>query len=318
MKKPVKIALWALAGLVVLIVAAVLAIPLWLGPTAAAVARKVVPMYTGCDFKIERISLNPYSGKFDIVEAHLANPNGYDAPEAFSVATVHVDVAVCSLLTDTIHVRDIEIDAPYVSYVFDDAGSNNFERIAAYAQSKLGASEKKEEAKPEEKKPEAEKKEGAGKKVIIDRLAINGVKVKYRMLTLPIPVPTLTDIGKDSGGATFSEVVGTVWGKIQGSFTSIGSGLGSAASALGEGATNALKGATGLLNSGKDGVADGAKAVTDSVKNLGGGAADAAKSVTDSVKNVGGDAAKSVSEGAKAVTEGAAGALKKVGNLFGK
>ena len=297
MKKPVKIALWALAGLVVLIVAAVLAIPLWLGPTAAAVARKVVPMYTGCDFKIERISLNPFSGKFDIVEAHLSNPNGYDAPEAFSVSTVHVDVVVGSLFTDTIHVRDITIENPYVSYVFDDAGSNNFERIAAYAKGKLGITEKSEdEKKAEEKKAEEKKSEDSGKKIIIDRLAINGTKVKYRMLTLPIPVPTLTDIGKESNGTTFTEAVNSVWEKMQGSFASIGSGLGSAASALGDGATNALKGAASLLSGGKDGAADGAKAVSE-------GAKDAAKAVTEGVKNVG---------------DGAKDALKKVGNLFGK
>ena len=98
------------------------------------------------------------------------------------------------------------------------------------------------------------------------------------MLTLPIPVPTLTDIGKKSNGATFSEAVNSVWEKMQGSFTSIGSGLGSAASALGDGATNALKGAANLLGSGKDGAAGGAKAVSDGAKD----------------------------------------ALKKVGNLFGK
>ena len=268
MKKIVKIALAILAGIVALVLIAVLSIPLWLGPTAAAVARKAVPMYTGCDFKIERISLNPFSGKFDIVEAHLSNPNGYDAPEAFSVSTVHVDVVVGSLLSDTIHVRDITIENPYVSYVFDDAGSNNFERIAAYAKNKLGASEKKDEEKPEAPKADEKKDEGPGKKVIIDRLAINGTKVKYRMLTLPIPLPTLTDIGKESNGATFSEVVGSVWGKIQESFSSVGSGLGSAASALGDGATNALKGAANLLNSGKDGAAEGAKDALKKVGNL--------------------------------------------------
>lgn len=278
MKKPVKIALAVLIGIVALVLIAVLSIPLWFGPTAAAVARKAVPLYTGCDFKIERISLNPFSGKFDIVEAHLSNPNGYDAPEAFSVSTVHVDVVVGSLLSDTIHIRDITIENPYVSYVFDDAGSNNFERIVAYAKGKLGISEKQDAETADEKKTEEKKDEGAGKKVIIDRLAINGTKVKYRMLTLPVPVPTLTDIGKKSNGATFSEAVNSVWEKMQGSFTSIGSGLGSAASALGDGATNALKGAANLLGSGKDGAAGGAKAVSDGAKD----------------------------------------ALKKVGNLFGK
>ena len=290
MKKPMKIVLCLLGGILVLALLAIVSLPLWVGPVAAGAARSVVPSLTGCDFKLERISLNPFSGKFRLVEAHLANPKGYDTPDAFSVGEVRVDVEVASLLTDTIHFRDISIDRPFVSYVFDEAGSNNFDRIMASVQQKLGPSEKKEAKKEEEKK--------GGKKVIIDRLSIDGTKVKYRFLTLPIPVPTLTNIGKDSGGATPEEVRETVWSKIKDSFSSVGSGIGSAAGALGKGATNALKGAADLFKG--DAVKDGAKATTKALD-------DGAKAAT-----------KALDDGAKAVGDGAKDALKKVGNLFGK
>ena len=286
MKKLTKIALLVPAGLLALVVLLMLTLPLWLGPTAASVARSVVPSYTGCAFKLESLSLNPFTGKFRLVEAHLANPKGYDAPEAFGVGSVSVDLDVGSLLTDTIHVRDISIEKPFVSYVFDGEGSNNFARIAAAAQAKLGPSEEKTEEKKEE--PEAKGK----KKFRIDRLSINGTVVQYRMIKLPIPVPTLTDIGKDSGGATAEEVRDSVWAKIKDSFSGLGAGLSSAANLLGDGATNALKGAAGLL--GKDGAP--AKA-----------ADDAAKAATEALD-----------KGAKAVGDGAKDALKKVGGLLGK
>lgn len=300
MKKPMKIVLCVLGGILALALLAIVTLPLWVGPAAAGAARGVVPALTGCDFKLERISLNPFSGKFRLVEAHLANPKGYDTPDAFSVGEVRVDVEVASLLTDTIHFRDISIDRPFVSYVFDEAGSNNFDRIMAAVQQKVGTSEKKE-TKKEEKK--------GGKKVMIDRLSIDGTKVKYRFLTLPIPVPTLTNIGKDSGGATPEEVRETVWSKIKDSFSSVGSGIGSAADALGKGATNALKGAADLLKA--DAVKDGAKATT---KALDDGAKATAKALDDSAKA----ATKALDDGAKAVGDGAKDALKKVGNLFGK
>ena len=296
MKKPIKIALMVLAGILALLVVALLACPLWIGPTAASVARSVVPSLTGCEFKVESISLNPYTGKFRLVDAHLANPKGYDTQDAFSVGTVSVELDVGSLLSDTIHVRDISIDKPFVSYVFDEAGSNNFARIAAAVAEKTGGSEKKEEKAGEEKK-------GKGKKVVIDRLSIDGTKVKYRMITLPIPVPTLTNIGKESGGATPEEVRDTVWDKIKDSFSSIGTGLGSAANALGEGATNALKGAANLLGGGADGAKDAKKAVEDGAK--------AAKKAAE-------DGAKAVTDGAKAVGDGAKDAVKKLGGLLGK
>lgn len=285
MNKLVKILLLTLLGILALAVLLVLAMPLWLGPVAASVTRSLVPSYTGCEFKVERISLNPFTGKFRLVEAHLANPKGYDAPDAFSVGSVSVDLDVGSLLTDTVHVRDISIEKPYVSYVFDGEGSNNFARIAAAAQAKIG---------PSEEKPESEAKkadEKPGKKFRIDRLSINGTKVRYRMITLPIPVPTLTDIGKDSGGATAEEVRDSVWAKIKDSFSSIGAGLSSAAGMLGDGATNALKGAANLL--GKDGAAGSATKALDK-------------------------GAKAIGDGAKAVGDSAKGALKKVGDLLGK
>ena len=288
MNKLVKILLLALVGILALAVLLILALPLWLGPTAASVARSVVPSFTGCAFKLESISLNPFTGKFRLVEAHLSNPKGYDAPEAFSVGSVSVDLDVGSLFTDTIHVRDISIEKPFVSYVFDGEGSNNFARIASAAQAKLGPSEKSEEEKPEQKQ------EGK-KKFRIDRLSIDGTVVQYRMIKLPIPVPTLTDIGKESGGATAEEVRDSVWSKIKDSFSGIGAGITSAASMLGDGATNALKGAAGLL--GKDGAAGSATKALDK----------GAKAATEALD-----------KGAKAVGDGAKDALKKVGGLLGK
>lgn len=280
-KKILIISLISLGGVLAFLLLILLISPLWLGPVAASVARSVVPKMTGCEFKLDSISLNPYSGKLTILDAHLLNPPGYDAPEAFSVATVRVDVAVGSLFSDTIHVRDIQIDAPYVSYVFDDAGTNNFARMAAHAAANGDAAETKPE--PESAEPAAGQE--GGKKLVIDRLSINGTKIRYRKLTMPIPLPTLTDIGKESGGATFKETCDAIWVRIKDSMSPLGDGL------------TAVTGT----------VTDGAKVVGDAV-------GDGAKAVGDAV----GDGAKAVTDGAKAVGEGAKDALKKVGNLFGK
>ena len=286
MKKPVKVVLWTVGGLVAFLVLLVVALPLWIGPVVTSVANAIVPGYTGTDFKLEGFSLNPYSGKLRVTGVKLSNPKGYDEPMAVSVDSIAVDLDPASLFSKKIHIYDITIESPFVSYVFDAAGSNNFERIAANAAAKSGPKDEKAEEKPEAKD---EKKDG--KKVQIDRLAINGTVVKYRMIKLPIPIPTLKDIGKDDEGASAEQVEETVWNSIKDKFTSVGGALSSAAGSLGEGATNLLKGATESLS----------------------GAGDAASKTADTVK----DGAKTVTDGAKAVSEGAKNFLKGAGGLLG-
>lgn len=323
MKKAFKVVLWILGSLVAVALFAALTLPLWIGPVATSVAESVVPGYTGTDFRLERFELNPFTGKLRLVNARLSNPDGYDDQVAFSVSTVSVHVAVSSLFSKTIHVHDISIDSPYVSYVFDKAGSNNFERIAAVA-AKGGGAEASADAK--NGKDKASDSSGSKTKVIIDRLAISGTKVKYRMITLPIPLPVFTDIGKETNGASFEEVVATVWATIEKTFTGLASGIGAAANVLGEKTAETMKNVTNALGTAADGVGEGVgKAVKGGTDSVGKAVKDSASAVGTGVGStvkggarVVGDGVKAVGDGVKAVGDGAKGALKKVGSLFGK
>ncbi len=329
MKKAVKILAWTLLGLLVLVLALVLTIPLWLGPTVATVANKVTPGYTGTRFSLENVNLNPYSGKFSLGPLRLGNPEGYPVPEAFSVALLSVDVEMTSLFSDTIHIRDITIDAPYASYVSLN-GTNNFEWIGAHVSEKLGPSEDKAE----------DDKSSSKKKVVIDKLTISNTRVKLSVMPeMPIPTIVLSGIGKDKGGASWSEVGKMISDAVLQSSASLGAGLNSALGALGKGAgdimgnaTNVLGGAAGLLGGAATNAMDGvSKTLDGATKSLG----DAAKSIGNlggilggskekGVKEQGNDAGgvigagKSVGNGAldagKAVGNGALDAGKAVGN----
>ena len=344
MKKPVKVLLWIVGILVVLVVLLVASLPFLLGPTVRTVATSVVPQITGCEFKMESCSINPFSGRLRIAGFALKNPKGYDEPDAVSFESLGVDLDVASLATKKIHVYDISLEKPFVSYVFDKEGTNNFDRILAAVQSKMAKGEKPEAKKDEAKKGEA----GETPKVLIDRISINGTKVKYRMITLPIPVPTLTKIGygkddekpEDAKGASFGEAADQVWGSVKDKFTSVGGALGNAAGAVTDGAANALKGAANLVGVGEGSAVGNAaakttEAATEAAKKTTEAAAEAAKKTTDAAAAVAtktADAAKetaakaadtaakaaeattgAVKDGAKAVGEG----LKKL-NPFGK
>lgn len=338
MKKALKILAWILLGILALVLVLVLAIPLWLGPTVASVANKIAPEYTGTSFTLEKVGINPYSGKYKLGPLVLGNPKGYSVPVAFAVSNVLVDVEMSSLFTDTIHIREITIENPYASYISEN-GTNNFEWIAAHAQSKLPP---KEEEEKEEKGPK--------KKVIIDVLTISGTHVKYSIMPeIPIPTITIKDIGKEKGGASWEEAGKAIMDNVMKAGSSLGKGITSAlggASELISGATtNVLEGASKALDSASDliggattNVLDGAtKALGDATKKLGniggllGGSEDgkaekpaadkpAGSGVIDAGKSVGNgalDAGKSVGNGAldagKAVGKGAIDAGKALG-----
>lgn len=342
MKKAMKILLWTIAGILALVLVLVLTIPLWLGSTVTAVANKVAPDYTGTPFTLDGVSINPYTGKYRVTKLNLGNPQGYSVPTAFSVSNVFVDVEMSSLFSDTIHIREITINDTYVSYVSNE-GTNNFEWIGAHVQEKLGPQEEKAEPKEEEKE-----EKGEGKKVVIDKLTIAGTRIKLKIMPeMPIPTITLTDIGKDKGGATWEDVGKAISDAVMKAMSTIGDGLTSALGALGDGASSVVGGATNLLGSAtgaltgattnvlggaSDAIGGATKAVGDTAKKLGGlfGGSDddkssetnkpAAKEAADAAKSAGQsviDAGKSLGDGAvetgKSIGEG----LKNL-NPFGK
>ena len=194
---------------------------------------------------------------------------------------MRVDVAVGSLFSSTVHVREIAIEGPFVGY-FSANGTNNFAAILANVEAKMGPSEKTPTG--------AEGKEGAGKKVIIDRFRLAGTRVNLGMLPLAIPTIELTDIGKDTGGATFKEVCDAVWANLAKFVT----GVGNIASELLKGTGKA---ATGLVQG-------AGETATGLVQGAGETATGLVKGVADGVGTVSGKTTEALSKGVKDAAEG--------------
>ena len=186
MKKLLKI----IGILALLLLVVLLLCPMWLGPVAGLVANSVVPGITGTDFNVEKIRINPYTGSLRVEKLRLANPKGYDAEDAVALDLLSVKIAPMSLMKDTIVVNDVTLENPYVSYLNKD-GTNNFDQIIANV---TAGKKEKEEEKVEEVKEEVE-----GKKVIVEHLAITGTRVRYEMITLPVPNIVLSGLGTMEG-----------------------------------------------------------------------------------------------------------------------
>ena len=315
MKKVFKIIVWTVGISLALILLLLLLSPFWLGQTAGMVANAVVPGITGTDFNVEKIRINPYTGTLRVEKLRLANPKGYDAEDAVALDLLFVKLSPCSVIESTIKIQEVTLENPYVSYL-DANNTNNFEAILANVNA--GAEEEEPKAEEKEEKPE----EGEGKKVVIDRLSISGTRVRYGMITLPIPTIVLTGLGASQGGVTFESVGLEIWEKIKGSFTSVGGAIGGALKSLGDGATDLLGNITS--NDVSKAASEGAKKAMD---NVGEGAKATANAVGEGTKatvNAVGEGTKAtvnaVGYGAKAaadtVSEGTKKATEAIGNLF--
>ena len=184
-RRIVKWFLWLLGGLFAFVLLAVLTLPLWISPVGTSLANMLVPKFTDTAFNIDRLNLNPYTGKLLVSGVKLANPDGYAEGNAFTLGSLNADVEVASLLSDTIHVRDVTVDAPFASYVFDAAGSNNFDRIIATVNEKLGSKKEKKEEKSETK-------------VVVDRVTVKNVRVVVSTGVFELESLTLSDFGKET------------------------------------------------------------------------------------------------------------------------
>ena len=286
--KTIKYIAFAVGAVVALALLRVLTLPLWLGPVVKPAVRVAVPRFTGTTFELGHLYLNPYTGRLEVGGLVVGNPKGYDEPVALSLSNLVFDAAMTTLCDEYVHVEEVSVDGLFASYL--GGGEHGVDNFTQIQYNLAGSKEKYEESK---KKSELEKAEAeaaeeveetvtefAMRKFVIDRLTVRNVRIKYGFLTIPVPVDiVLTDIGKDSGGATISEVCEQVWqailkstGAVNDSIKALGSFLGDGASkttdVLGDGA----KKTTDVLGDGAkktmDAVDEGAKKTTEAVKKL--------------------------------------------------
>jgi uncharacterized protein involved in outer membrane biogenesis len=270
--------------LLALIVVVILVANFFLGDLVKKVAEKVGPTVVGVPLTLEKAEFRLLRGHVSLKGFALGNPEGFKTDKAIGVGEVTVDIKPASLLSDTIVIKRIYVNAPEINYELGLGTSNIGKIMDGLSRGKEGEPEKKEE------KPAA-KTEG-GKKVVIEDLLIEGGMIKIAAkiaggVGAPVPLPPvhLTNVGKEEGGASVADVVGKVFGEV---FSAIG---------------GVVSGVGGLA---VDGVEGAGKLAVSGAEAAGGAAVEGAEAV-------GGAAA----EGAKAVGDAAGKVMKGIGGLLG-
>ena len=306
MKKILKFLFIAVGAVLALALLLVLTLPLWLGPIARPCAVPAVASLTGGDFKLDKLYLNPYTGRLEVGGLLVGNPKGYDEPVAVALSNLVLDVAMTTLCSKYVHVEEVTVDGFFASYVSGgEYGVDNFTQIQyniaggkeKYEANKAAAEAAKAKAAPEPE--ETDEDDVSKKKLVIDLLTIRNVRVKMGFVTIPVPVDiVLKDLGKETDGMTIGEILDAVWKSIMKSATAVGDGMTALGGLIGDGAGKAAEGASKAMGA----VGEGAGKAMDAVGSGAGKAADAvsdtAGKAMDAVGNSAGKAADAVSDGA--------------------
>lgn len=195
-------------GILVLIVAGVVALYLSMNRVIRSAVVTYGPQATKSEIRLGGVHVSPFSGKVTLSNLVVGNPQGFKTPSAFELGAMRVSLDPMSLLSDKIAIHEIVITAPEITYELGPGGSN-----IVGLQKNVGQFTGAGAATAGTKSPQTQ---GGGKRVTIDRLRVENAKVrvsaavlKGESVTVPLPNLDLKDIGKEKGGegASLASVV---------------------------------------------------------------------------------------------------------------
>ena len=200
------------------------------------------PKVAGTEVSVDGFNLNLFTGKAELTGLLVGNPEGYKTENAIKLKNVLIDFKTTSLLSDTIVINKILVDAPKITLEQNITGGSNLKTIGENAaggkekaaEKKAKAKEKKAEEKAKEKADAKEGKEAKpGKKIVIEQFLLTDGKIKVSVAgmqgfgaTIPLPTLEIKEIGKEKGGASLTEVIQKILSSIINATTSAVTGAG--------------------------------------------------------------------------------------------
>lgn len=131
------------------------------------------------------VSISPISGEGSIEDIRIANPEGYEGDEALTIGSVQIEIEPFSILSDTVHVRLLNVQSLAISYQQRLTGGNLTE-LLNNARSYSGPTESESE-----------------KEMIIDRFLMENTNLTVsttieNIETIEVELPRVeqTDIGR--------------------------------------------------------------------------------------------------------------------------
>lgn len=187
-----KVVTYVSLAVVVLVLCIIAAIALFGGKMIVAGVEIGATKALGVPVTLDSASLSLFAGKLELKGLEISNPPGFEYEKLLTMGRVHVNVALTSLMSDTIEIQDMILHD--ISLVIEQKGLKTNLQII------LDSLPKTEKEKPtaEEEKP--------AKNLRIANLEIKNVEVKAKLLPIPGKADTvtfklapikMTDLGSD-------------------------------------------------------------------------------------------------------------------------
>jgi len=220
---------------------------LQLNRVVKATVETIGPKALGAPVALENVNISIFSGKGTLSGLRIGNPEGFKTDSAFELGRLLVEFDTSTLKSDVIHIREIIIEAPTIT--FEGLKGGNIKQLEQNVTAFAGKREEEiEEAGADDK---AERP----KKVVIDHLQLTGGLLNYAPLwgisiAIPLPDIEMKNVGEASGGVTVASVVAQILaqiddvavGAIDGSEDAVSDALGEAAKSAAGKASETLKG----------------------------------------------------------------------------
>lgn len=321
-----KIVLWTF----IVVVVAILALPLWIGPVVKGVANWQAPKITGCKFNLGKFGLNQYAGTLAVGDMQLANPPECGEGNCVELGNFDIDLEMTTLMSKKVHVTLVSLDGLTVS---TDITGSNFRKILANVKgepketkdeepkgsmlSRLDEGEKKVEKELEEE-PASE-----GKRFVIDKLVLKNIKVTYGIMPIVIQTIEMDGIGADEPeGASMSEVVSSVYKKVMeyiaGAIGAVGDVGKLAIGIVGDGASKAMDAIGDSTSKAVDAIGDSTGKAVEGAGAVVEGAGSVAGKAVGAIGDGAGKTVGAIGDGAGAVVGGAGKAVGAIGDGAGK
>ena len=213
-----------LVRILLIFVLAILVVAVGIGMFSRTLLKKTVttlgPSILKVPVELEDIGFNPFAGHANIQSLTIHNPEGFDSPYAFQIKEFSVDLAPMSIMSETIHIRDIRLSG--VTLISEGLRSDNQRTIIG----NLSTGKASDTSQPNEKPEKDATESGPGKTLIIDHFSFTEsqlvVVVDGEEITkVDFPEIELDQIGDKSSAVTATEAIRQIYTAIASETTKV-------------------------------------------------------------------------------------------------
>ncbi len=154
--------LYGLAVVVILVVVGIIVLVSGSGDIIKAGVERYGPGITGGNVTLESADVSIFGGSLSLENLVIGNPSGFETPNAFTLGEIAVTMDMDSLGSSEIHINDILIDSPEITYELTE-GQSNIEALQRNIEQSIGVA--------------AEDDEEGTVSLIIDNLVIRNAKL---------------------------------------------------------------------------------------------------------------------------------------------